>query len=109
MEEQGWFGRCSFYMTQRLIQGKWAILILHDLEEGPIRFNELQRRMPKMTHTSLSNQLKQPEREGLVRRTVYDEIPPRVEYSLTEIGWKSHPILDSIREFGREYIQMMQE
>ena len=63
MEER--FGRCPFYTTQRLIQGKWAILILHYLSGGPVRFNELQRKMPKMTHATLSNQLKQLEAEGL--------------------------------------------
>ncbi len=51
------FGVCPFVTAQRLIQGKWAILILHHLSEGPLRFNELQRRMPKMTHATLSAQL----------------------------------------------------
>lgn len=105
MEER--FGRCPFYTTQRLIQGKWAILILHHLSGGPVRFNELQRKMPKMTHATLSSQLKQLEAEGLVRRTVYDELPPKVEYSLTEMGRKFQPVLDSIRAFGQEYIQQM--
>lgn len=58
------FGVCPFVTAQRLIQGKWAILILHHLSEGPLRFNELQRRMPKMTHATLSAQLKQLEAKG---------------------------------------------
>ena len=105
MEER--FGRCPFYTTQRLIQGKWAILILHYLSGGPVRFNELQRKMPKMTHATLSNQLKQLEAEGLVKRTVYGDIPPKVEYSLTEIGKKFQPVLESIQTFGKEYIEQM--
>ena len=101
------FGKCPFYTTQRLIQGKWAILILHYLSEGPLRFNELQRKMPKMTHATLSNQLKQLEAEGLIARTVYGDIPPRVEYSLTELGRAFGPVLDSIRAFGQVYISHM--
>lgn len=101
------FGKCPFYTTQRLIQGKWAILILHYLSEGPLRFNALQRKMPKMTHATLSNQLKQLEAEGLIARTVYGDIPPKVEYSLTELGRAFGPVLDSIRTFGQVYISHM--
>ena len=98
------FGVCPFVTAQRLIQGKWAILILHHLSEGPLRFNELQRRMPKMTHATLSAQLKQLEAEGLVIRTEYPQIPPKVEYKLSEIGKKFAPVLESIRTWGMEYI-----
>ena len=101
------FGKCPFYTTQRLIQGKWAILILHYLSEGPLRFNALQRKMPKMTPATLSNQLKQLEAEGLIARTVYGDIPPKVEYSLTELGRAFGPVLDSIRTFGQVYISHM--
>ena len=101
------FGKCPFYTTQRLIQGKWAILILHYLSEGPLRFSALQRKMPKMTHATLSNQLKQLEAEGLIARTVYGDIPPKVEYSLTELGRAFGPVLDSIRAFGQVYISHM--
>ncbi len=101
------FGVCPFATAQRLIQGKWAILILHHLSEGPLRFNELQRRMPKMTHATLSAQLKQLEAEGLVIRTEYPQIPPKVEYTLSEIGKKFSPVLESIRIWGMEYIRYM--
>ena len=94
------FGVCPFATAQRLIQGKWAILILHHLSEGPTRFNELQRKMPKMTHATLSVQLKQLEAEGLVVRTEYPQIPPKVEYSLSERGRSLMPILDSMCEWG---------
>ena len=98
------FGVCPFVTAQRLIQGKWAILILHHLSAGTTRFNELQRKMPKMTHATLSSQLKQLEAEGLIIRTEYPQIPPKVEYSLSEIGEKFAPVLESIRPWGMEYI-----
>ncbi len=106
MAQEG-FGVCPFATAQRLIQGKWAILILHHLHEGTQRFNELQRKMPKMTHATLSSQLKQLETEGLVHREEYPQVPPKVEYSLTEIGEKFAPVLESIRVWGMEYIDYL--
>lgn len=107
--EKDLFGRCPYATAQRLIQGKWAIILMHELSGEPVRFNELQRRMPKMTHATLSNQLKQLEAEGLIQRIVYSDIPPRVEYSLTDMGRKFTPVLDSIKAFGQEYITYMKE
>ena len=105
--EKDLFGICPFTTAQRLIQGKWAILILHHLSDGTVRFNELLRKMPKMTHATLSSQLKQLESEGLVVRTEYPQIPPKVEYSLSELGRKFSPVLESIRIWGMEYIDYM--
>lgn len=105
--EQDLFGVCPFATAQRLIQGKWAILILHHLSGGPLRFNELQRRMPKMTHATLSAQLKQLEAEGLILRTEYPQIPPKVEYTLSEMGEKFSPVLDSLQTWGTEYIRYL--
>ena len=62
-----------------------------------------------MTHATLSNQLKQLEAEGLIQRIVYSDIPPRVEYSLTDMGKKFTPVLESIKAFGQEYITYMKE
>lgn len=101
------FGVCPFATAQRLIQGKWAVLILHYLSEGAVRFNELQRKMPKMTHATLSVQLKQLEADGLIIRTEYPQIPPKVEYSLSEMGEKFRYVLDSIEVWGKEYIEYM--
>lgn len=89
------------------MDGKWAVLILRYLEDGPVRFNELQRLMPKMTHATLSVQLKALVDNGLVERKQYESIPPRVEYSLTEIGEKFHPVLTAMQEWGNEYIKYM--
>jgi DNA-binding HxlR family transcriptional regulator len=107
MEER--FGKCPYATAQSLISGKWAVLILFYLEEGPIRFNELLRKMPKMTHATLSVQLKSLEENGLVRRVQYEDIPPRVEYSLTDIGRKFHPVVAAMEVWGKEYIARMQE
>jgi len=102
------FGKCPYATAQTLISGKWAVLILLYLEEGPIRFNELLRRMPKMTHATLSVQLKTLEEFGLIRRVQYEAIPPHVEYSLTEIGKKFHPVVAAMETWGNEYIAHMQ-
>lgn len=102
------FGKCPYATAQNLISGKWAVLILHYLENGPIRFNELQRLMPKMTHATLSVQLKSLVAYGLVERKQYDTIPPKVEYSLTEIGSKFHPVIEAMKDWGEAYIDYMQ-
>ena len=102
------FGICPFVTAQKLLQGKWAILILHALNEGTKRFNELERDI-QITHATLSSQLKYLEKEGLVHRTVYPEVPPRVEYSLTAMGRRFAPVLDSIQIWGEEYIEFLKE
>lgn len=102
-----WFGKCPYATVQKLIFGKWAMLILHNLEDGPVRFNDLQRQLPKMTHATLSVQLKNLIEHGLVIRRQYESIPPRVEYSLSEIGQKFHPVLEAMEVFGKEYISYM--
>lgn len=107
MEER--FGKCPYATAQSLIAGKWAILIMHYLENGPIRFNELQRLMPKMTHATLSVQLKNLVNNGLVERTQYESIPPKVEYSLTDIGRKFHPVIEALQNWGQDYIIYMRE
>lgn len=102
------FGKCPYVTAQRLLQGKWAILILHELEDGPKRFNQLQREID-ITQATLSSQLKAMEAEGLLTRTVYPEVPPRVEYTLTEIGRSFRPVLESIRLWGDRYISYLHE
>lgn len=106
--ENSLFGVCPFVTAQKLLQGKWAILILHALSEGTKRFNELERDI-QITHATLSSQLKYMEKEGLVHRTVYPEVPPRVEYSLTAMGKRFAPVLDSIQVWGEEYIEFLKE
>ena len=101
------FGKCPYATAQSLIAGKWAVLILLYLEDGPIRFNGRLRRMPKMTHATLSVQLKSLEEYGLIRRVQYESILPKVEYSLTDIGKKFHPVVAAMEAWGNEYIAEM--
>ncbi len=103
------FGKCPYATAQSLISGKWAVLILFYLESGPIRFNDLLRLMPKMTYATLSVQLKALVDNGLVERKQYESIPPKVEYSLTEIEKKFHPVIDALQNWGYEYIEYLQK
>ncbi len=99
------FGVCPYVTAQKVLTGKWSMYILYLLMDGPIRFNELQRRMPEeMTHTTLSRQLKMLEEEGLVVRIEYRQIPPKVEYRLSEIGEKFRKVLSVLEVWGDEYI-----
>lgn len=102
------FGVCPYVTTQKLLAGKWSIYILYLLTQEPLRFNELQRRMPEdMTHTSLSRQLKQLEKEGLIIRKDYRQVPPKVEYELSPVGEKFSSVLDEIETWGKLYISHM--
>lgn len=99
------YGACPFVTTQKILQGKWAILILHYLSDGPVRFNALQKMVPDMTHATLSKQL---EAYNLIIRKEYPQIPPKVEYDLSEVGKNFLPVLDSIKDFGNKYIDYLQ-
>lgn len=110
MGKEELFGVCPYVTSQKVLTGKWSMYIMHLLSGGAIRFNELQRRMPEeMTHTTLSRQLKALEEEGLIIRTEYQQIPPRVEYSLSEIGEKFKLVLDALEVWGQEYIKYLRE
>ena len=103
MEKKSLFGKCPYVTAQKVLTGKWSMYILYLLSEGPVRFNELQRRMPEeMTHTTLSRQLKTLEDEGLIIRKEYQQIPPKVEYSLTERGHSLVKVLDQLCTWGIE-------
>lgn len=105
MAKKELFGRCPYVTSQKVLTGKWSMYILYLLSKGPVRFNELQRQMPEeMTHTTLSRQLKTLEDEGLIIRKEYSQVPPKVEYSLSEIGQKFEKVLDVLGEWGEEYI-----
>lgn len=103
------FGKCPYFTAQSVLQGKWSILIMHYLSNGPVRFNQLLKMMPNMTHATLSKQLKKMESDGLIVRKEYPQVPPKVEYSLSEIGEKFLPVLDCLEEWGMEYIEYMNE
>ncbi len=110
MEKKQLFGRCPYVTAQKVLTGKWSMYILYLLSNGPVRFNELLRLMPEdMTHTTLSRQLKTLEKEGLIVRTEYQQIPPKVEYSLSKIGEKFKDVLSVLEVWGNEYIKYLNE
>lgn len=105
MEKKQLFGVCPYVTSQRVLTGKWSIYILYLLQDGPVRFNELLRRIPaNMTHSTLSKQLKTLEDEGLIVRRAYSEIPPRVEYEVSDIGRRFKPVLEALKVWGDDYI-----
>lgn len=94
---------CPVETTLSLIGDKWKVLILRDLIDGTKRFGELKKSINSISQKVLTQQLRTMEEDGLVKRTVYAEVPPRVEYTLTEIGLSLKPILDSMWKWGEEY------
>lgn len=101
------YGIYPFATTQRVLTGKWALVIIYQLSTGTKRFNELQRLIPGITQTILTRHLRQLENDKIVERKVYAEVPPRVEYSLTEMGRKFQGVLDAIESWGLEYIEIL--
>lgn len=94
---------CPVETTLTLISDKWKVLILRDLMPGTKRFGELKKSIGHVTQKVLTAQLRQMEESGLVIRTVYAEVPPRVEYTLTELGYSLKPVLDSLWNWGETY------
>lgn len=94
---------CPVETTLTLIDDKWKVLILRDLLPGTKRFGELKKSIGSVSQKVLTAQLRDMEESGLVNRKVYAEVPPRVEYSLTEVGQSLKPILDSMWNWGEEY------
>ncbi|WP_141433220.1 helix-turn-helix domain-containing protein [Bacillus sp. 03113] len=94
---------CPVEATLDVIGGKWKGVILFHLLDGTKRFNELRRLLPGITQRMLTLQLRELENDGIVYREVYKEVPPKVEYSLTEFGCTLTPIILKMREWGIEY------
>ena len=94
---------CPVETTLTLIGDKWKVLILRDLMDGTKRFGELKKSIGSVSQKVLTAQLRDMEENGLVNRTVYAEVPPRVEYSLTEIGHSLKPIIDAMMDWGMDY------
>jgi DNA-binding HxlR family transcriptional regulator len=91
---------CSVEAAISLIDGKWKCVILFHLQEGTLRFNEIRRRVPGATQRTLTNQLRELEMDGLIVRTVYAQVPPKVEYSLSELGLSMAPVLSALKLWG---------
>lgn len=94
---------CPVETTLMLIGDKWKVLILRDLMTGTKRFGELKRSLGSVSQKVLTAQLRDMEENGLVIRQIYAEVPPRVEYSLTELGESLKPILDFMENWGKNY------
>lgn len=94
---------CPVETTLTLISDKWKVLILRDLMPGTKRFGELKKSIGSVSQKVLTAQLREMERSGLLTRTVYPEVPPRVEYTLTDLGYSLKPILDAMRNWGEAY------
>ncbi len=94
---------CPVETTLFFLSTKWSALILRDLMDGPRRFNELRRSIGHISQKVLTSNLRQMEKHGLLTRTAYAEVPPRVEYELTELGASLKPVLDTLRWWGEIY------
>ena len=94
---------CPVETTLTLISDKWKVLILRDLMNGTMRFGELKKSIGHVTQKVLTSQLRQMEESGLLSRKVYAEVPPRVEYTLTDLGYSLKPILDAMLTWGENY------
>lgn len=100
---------CPIGTTINVLGGKWKILILFSLSQGTKRFNELRREIPDVTQRMLTNQLRELENDKIISRKIYAEVPPKVEYTLTEIGKTLNPVLDALKKWGQCYVRKMTE
>lgn len=107
--EKDLFGICPYVTAQKILTGKWTLLIMHHLSSRTMRFNELLRELPDLTQATLTKQLRTMEQNGLLERRVYAQIPPKVEYSLSELGRQFRPVLDSLEVWGEQYINFLKK
>ena len=98
---------CPVETTLTLISDKWKVLIIRDLLPGTKRFGELKKSIGSVSQKVLTSQLRQMEESGLLTRTVYPEVPPQVEYTLTELGQSLRPVLDALWNWGNNYKEKM--
>jgi len=91
---------CSVEVTLDLIDGKWKGVILYHLQNGRLRFGELRKRLPNITQRMLTKQLRALEDDDLIIRKVYAEVPPRVDYELSETGLRLRPVIDALKAWG---------
>src|SRR5438093_8457270 len=96
---------CSVEITLAVIGGLWKVLILRELLTRTRRFNELHRALAGVTHRTLTQQLRELEAHRVIRRKVYRQVPPKVEYSLTPLGESLKPVLDAMHQWGEAYPQ----
>lgn len=97
---------CPIEITLNLLSSKWKTLIIRELLTGTKRFSEMKRVMPGVTQKMLTQSLRGLEEDGLIERKVYPVVPPKVEYTLTELGLSLSPVIDEMRRFGTEYYKL---
>jgi DNA-binding HxlR family transcriptional regulator len=102
-------GTCPIEVSLRVIGGMWKIVIIRELSQGTRRYSQLHRALAGVTHKMLTQQLRELERDGVVVRTVYPEVPPRVEYSLTPLGRRVRPLLLAMKAWGEQVIARARE
>lgn len=98
------FGKCPYATAQKILSGKWALIILHHLSVKTMRFNEIQKCLPEITQATLTKQLRALEDYGMIHREIYPQVPPKVEYSLTEMGQDFSLVLETLKNWGDKYI-----
>lgn len=96
---------CPMALVQNMLSGKRKIIILWYLSNKTLRFNDIKRKLPDVSQKMLTSQLRSLEKDGLISRTVYPDVPPKVEYALTSLGKKIIPILELMHGFGAEYLE----
>ncbi len=95
---------CPVLKTADIISGKWTLLILRDLSRGVNRFSALERSLDGISPKTLSERLKSLEKAGIITRESFAEVPPRVEYTLTSMGWDLIPLIDHMRDYGSKWL-----
>jgi DNA-binding HxlR family transcriptional regulator len=100
---------CPVEATVSVIGGKWKPQILYYLYQGTQRHSDLKRGLPTITQRMLTLQLRELERDGIVQRTVYAEVPPKVEYSLTKLGQSLAPVMDAMVDWGEQYLMELNQ
>ena len=108
MKKKEELSACPVATTVQLIGSKWKLLILRNLLVRPWRFNELRKDLEGISQKVLTDSLRALEADGIVTRTVYPEVPPRVEYALSPLGQSMKPILDAMEQWGTEYKKKLQ-
>lgn len=100
---------CPVATTLMLIGNKWKIFIIQQLMDRPFRFSELHRAIPGISEKVLTDNLRAMEKDGIITRTVFPEVPPRTEYALSELGDTMRPIIESMATWGTGYQQLVRE
>jgi DNA-binding HxlR family transcriptional regulator len=100
---------CPAEEAMEILGGKWRVGIVHHLEAGPLRFNELRRKLPGITQKMLTQQLRHLQRYGVIKRRQFEEIPPRVVYSLTDLGASVFPLLVQISQWSEKHMHRLRQ